>query len=223
MERERGFTLVELLTVVAIMAVLMSLLIYGLNTYRKMAYVEGTRALLLKLTSSIDAYHSEYRRYPPDGFDKPTFRLDGGRRVQIRGTQCLIYYLGFPTVKITEVGEEKRKRELIPFLEVTGGMLSGDGDLDEKLANPMVELIDTYKHPIHYDNVERDRDRNPRVSDQNSAGDHSSPDFVADLMHGPDPRGEAGGTVGPKNPGAYDLWSHGQDVTDPGDDITNWE
>ena len=45
--------------------------------------------------------------------------------------------------------------------------------------------------------------------------------YVWGRMHGPDPRRGAGGVV-TKNAGGYDLWSHGADVTDPTDDITNW-
>ena len=68
--------------------------------------------MLLKLQSAIEAYPGTYGTYPPDGFDAPAFRADGVRRVQIRGSQCLVYFLGYPTVRVYEVGSERRTRPL---------------------------------------------------------------------------------------------------------------
>lgn len=219
--RRGGFTLVEVMAVVAILALLMSLVLVGAGRYRRKAYEEGTRGLLEKVRSALEEYRAAYSRYPPDGFDSPVYRSVGGGRVQISGARCLLYFLCKPTFKIAEYGDEIVRQELDPFLDINGEMISGAGDLDDRLDDPQNELIDAYGNPIHYDNVERSRDGSVQLSVQMDSSMHTMPDFLADQMHGPDPRG-IGGPVMPKNPGQYDLWSHGTDVEDPTDDITNW-
>ncbi len=214
--RVSGFTLVEVMTVVAIVGLLVSLLIFGLNQYRKSSYQKGTQGILGSVRAALDAYHGQYRLYPPDGFDEPTFReVRGGGKQQIRGTACLIYYLGFPTVEETEYGSEKRYAEKDPFLQLTADMLSGDGTLEEKLADPSTEIIDRWGNPIHYDNVEKGKDgKTPRLSPQDSASVHTMKGLDPGSQHGPDPRlrsatGGPTGGLAAQNPGSYDLWSHG--------------
>lgn len=203
---QAGFTMVEVLAVVAILAMLMAITLYGANKYRQRAYVEGTRGLLDKVRAALEEYRSTYSAYPPDGYDSPVNRPRGGG--QIRGSQVLIHLLGTPTIKIAEYGDELVRQELEPFLELTLDMLSGAGDLEQRLADPNVELLDPYGNPIFYDNVERVEGGAPRFT---AMGRGESPD----------PRMRLGGRA--RNPGSYDLWSSGPELTDPEDDIANWQ
>jgi prepilin-type N-terminal cleavage/methylation domain-containing protein len=223
--RSAGYTLIEIMMVVAIIAILMSIFIVGLQKYRQRAYEEGTRALLDKIRVALTAYEGEYRELPPDGFSKPVTRLVGNSPVAIKGSACLIYFLACPTIKETEVGEDRRLTTIAPFLrELKESEISGDGDLDQKLNSATNEIIDPYGNPIHYDRVLKDpQNGQPEVDDQSAASRHTMPGFVADRMHGPDPRRGAGGAIQTKNAGTYDLWSHGSSVEDPQDDITNWK
>ncbi|GIW73338.1 MAG: hypothetical protein KatS3mg102_2880 [Planctomycetota bacterium] len=222
---ETGFTLVEVMMAMAIIVILMSLALYGLNAYRKRAYEQNTRGLIARIESALAAYYAEFRAYPPDGFDadEPAVRTDGGRQVPIKGSAALVYYLGVPQLKEYEAGMERMKRQVGPFLEFTEGMLSGQEGmaLEDRLREPTTEIIDAYGNPIHYDNVARRRDGSYRVTEQSAPGVHTMSGFIADAMHGPDPRA-AGGAVRPRNPGKFDLWSHGLDPRDPSDDIGNW-
>lgn len=226
---EAGYTLLEMMSVIAILALLMSILIYGIGKYRVTAYEKGTKALLENIRSALEAYRAEYGEYPPDGFsvrpgEAPATRMAGGTSVAIRGSACLVYFLGMPTVQEIEVGEDVRKKIRDPFLELKSDMLSGDGDLDAKLADPTTEIVDPFGNPIHYDRLDLDpTSREPRIDDQTSPATHTMKGLVADVMHGPDPRRKQGGGLETKNAGTYDLWSHGKDVHDPTDDITNWK
>lgn len=60
----RGFTLVELLTVIAIVAVLLAILIPTVNSVRLAANKAKTRALFGQWTAAIDAFKNEYGYYP---------------------------------------------------------------------------------------------------------------------------------------------------------------
>src|SRR5262249_13983339 len=157
----------------------------------------------------------------PDGFDpqQPVTRDQGGSKAPIRGSACLIYFLGTTLVKEYQEGEDVRRKPMGPFLEIKGDMISGDAttDLDVRIADPRSERIDPWGNPNPYDRTEIDaKSGKPKVDDQSPPSVHTMKNFVADKMHGPDPRKKAGsGKVETKNAGSYDLWSHGSDPTDP--------
>lgn len=220
---EAGYTLVEIMGVIAIMGILMSILLYGVAGIRRKGFEEGSRATIKTLQGGIDAYFNTYREYPPDGYDTPVFRQSGGSRVQIRGSQCLIYYLGFPTVQRTEVGEDVRAIEHAPFVELTADMLSGDGDIEPRLLSPDTRLVDRFGNEIHYDGVGLDPTTNTyRITERTAAVVYQGKTVTA-----PDPRrprgGGGGGGLASRNKGAYDIWSNGINPEDPLDDISNWK
>jgi prepilin-type N-terminal cleavage/methylation domain-containing protein len=225
--RQSGFTLLEMLTVIAILTILMAIALYGIGKYRQKAYIDGTIGLLHNIASALDSYRSEFGEYPPDGFDEdePVVRKVGNSQRPIRGSQCLVYFLALPVMKETETGSEVTRRSVGPFLDLKESDLSGAGDLDERLNDPNVEILDKWGNPIHYDRVELDaRTKKPRLVDQSAASVHTSRGFVAEAMHGPDPRRRpGGGGIETNNAGSFDLWSHGPKVEDPSDDITNWK
>lgn len=225
--RQAGFTLLEIMTVIAILAILMSILIYGIGKYRITAYEKGTEGLLESIRAALESYHADYSEYPPDGFDpaNPAIRMSGGQKAAIHGSACLVYYLGIAQIMETEVGQDVRKSLKPPYLEFKTGQLSGgdDRDLDQKLADPRTEVVDAWGNPIHYDRLDYDTQTGrPKIDDQSSPGVHTMQGFVADKMHGPDPR-KKGGKLETKNAGSYDLFSHGTDPLDPTRVIGNWK
>lgn len=69
--RRAGFTLVELLVAIAIIAVLITLLIPTVGRIRRAAQVADTQALIAKLQNAIERYNQDFGAYPgplPDSF-----------------------------------------------------------------------------------------------------------------------------------------------------------
>ncbi|HEY3899496.1 MAG TPA: prepilin-type N-terminal cleavage/methylation domain-containing protein [Chthoniobacter sp.] len=59
-----GFTLVELLTVIAIIAILMGLLFPAINIAREQARKTQAKTDCAQITAAVKAYYSEYGKYP---------------------------------------------------------------------------------------------------------------------------------------------------------------
>lgn len=218
------------MTAIAIMAILMSIMIYGIGQYRRQAFQTGTKATLENVKSALNAYYGQYRQYPPDGHDFVVKRSYKGQDRAIKGSQCLIYFLGTELPQEVEIGQDTRVVLGKPFMEITADMLSGDGELEDRLDDPATELVDKYNNALHYDNVQPDKDGTVRVSEQSDKHIMSG-----DMLQAPDPRragggggksgggGSPGGGVVARNKGAYDMWSHGFNIPDVNDDITNWK
>ncbi len=62
--RRSGFTLVELLVVVAIIVILVGILIPAVGSVRKASRVASTQALIVQLQSAIEQYHMDFNAYP---------------------------------------------------------------------------------------------------------------------------------------------------------------
>jgi len=62
--RSHAFTLVELLTVIAIIAVLMGLLFPAINGAKEQARKSEARAACVGILTAVRAYNTEYGRYP---------------------------------------------------------------------------------------------------------------------------------------------------------------
>jgi prepilin-type N-terminal cleavage/methylation domain-containing protein len=63
-KRKQGFTIVELLTVMAIIAILMGLLLPAMNAVRKLAKDTSQRAQFKSIEAALEAYNNENGSYP---------------------------------------------------------------------------------------------------------------------------------------------------------------
>lgn len=156
--RSAGFTLIELLVVIMIILTLVALLGAGMGRARASAKDKATRALIGKLKIALQNYHSEFRDFPPDGFDnedplnpctrdgaKVGFAISGTQR-RMKNTAILMYYLCRPVVKITYMGDPSEndvrnqvKTPVGPFLELQASSFSrgrGDGTGDMSVFDP---------------------------------------------------------------------------------------
>lgn len=88
MRRFKGFTIVELLTVIAIIAVLIGILVPSLNMVRKVAKKTEQKAMFNALDQGIIAFKQDYGDYPPS--DK-----QGGSSYYLGGQQLCEALLGW--------------------------------------------------------------------------------------------------------------------------------
>ena len=147
--REGGFTLIEILVVIAIIIILFSLVTVSMGTYLGRAYGSATTSLILRVEQHLDEYRRITGYFPSDGIDYPV-ETQGG--VPIRGAACLYYFLTRPIVVDVVVGGIKRPKEY-PAI-VPAGFRSADL-LAEDPDHPGVRvLVDAWNNPLHYDNTE---------------------------------------------------------------------
>ena len=62
--RKKGFSLIELLVVISVIAILMGIILPSVGAYRKRAMKAKTRADINQLSMALEAYKNDYRRYP---------------------------------------------------------------------------------------------------------------------------------------------------------------
>jgi prepilin-type N-terminal cleavage/methylation domain-containing protein len=207
----RGFTMVEVMVVVAILSLLFSIVLVATAGYRKRAAVGATKALIQRLELYLQQYKNLTGAYPPDGFDGEVLN---DQSVPIKGSACLHHFL----TKEIEVKQNIAGEERVSRREPVGQFKSGE--LAEDPDNPGVfEILDAFGAPIHYDNT-----ANERFEPQ--TGDAHMPRVVT---HPADPR-ESVDSKAVKKEGiqrvGYDIWSHGakghRDESDLSGTIATW-
>jgi len=110
--RRRGFTLVELLVVVAIIGILAGLLLPVLSAAREAAVERSAQNALRAITIAMEGYKQEFRRYPPDTTPYKLADFTGAddwEKETRMGSALLAYYL----TQSFQVGE----RRVGPFLQ----------------------------------------------------------------------------------------------------------
>ncbi|MCX7703155.1 MAG: type II secretion system GspH family protein [Planctomycetota bacterium] len=207
---KKGFTLVELIVVVLILSILMGLVVYAVSGITSRAKFNRTMSLIRNLEAAIQAYYSEFRAYPPDGYDFDVV-VDGHK---LKGTAALIYFLGWIVADPPGSGNFKKvtlKQEVdmgggkITYADVHGGKPFYDVNRND--LTKWGEVMDGWGNPLHYDNVEPDKNGKIWFTAQTGGGWHMNP---PKYHNDPDPRVAKNKPQG-FNPGSYDLWSHGAD------------
>lgn len=216
--RREGFTLVEIIVVMAILVMLFGLVAVSLSAYLGSAARSATIARISKLELFLDEYKSLTGDYPPDGIDSPERTKDG---VPLKGSACLYYYLSRPVVVQDNIGGRKIPREYPPVGTFKESELSPeDSDYPD-----VRELLDGWDTPMHYDNT-----TDGRFIPQ--GGDVHYPP-VPDSEHPPDPRdmtfvvdGEPVVSEEGVQSKSFDIWSHSEQGHDlelpPSTPIATW-
>jgi prepilin-type N-terminal cleavage/methylation domain-containing protein len=247
--RAHGFTVIELLVVMAIVIVLATMLVSVAGPARERSRSEATLALLKQIDLALQEYNSDFRDFPPDGYDreplwdragayagtlpaKPGIHLGGNVYF---GSGCLIYFLCHPA------GANGKT-----YLTLSADHFSAaswDTTFDPAIApdDPRFkpewatcEILDAWGRPIHYDRVGDAKNaiyfQPDRFVGAKGLEAHSDQRYLlgsvlptldsADAATHVDPRVTPGG-ASPRNPNA-DLWSHGSAWGDPLQAKTNW-
>ena len=145
--REGGFTLVEIIVVMAILVMLFGLVAVSLSLYMGKASRSATVARILKLEQYLDEYKGKVGHYPPDGIDSVVKTEDGQI---IQGSACLYYYLSRPIQVPEKVGGRTKLRTYPAIAEFQDKELTAP---DEEFPG-VREIKDGWDNPMHYDNTE---------------------------------------------------------------------
>jgi len=131
-EAPRGFTLVELLVVIGILAGLAAILIPVVSAARHTAKLAACKHLLAQLESALDRYNEDFGCYVPDEPAGSPARPVG----DTSPAACLYYYLATP-------GLTPRH----PYIELQPGSQCRNNDSDPE--DDIV--IDPWGRPLGYD------------------------------------------------------------------------
>ena len=138
--RPRAFTLIELLIVIAIMAILATILLASLGAVRGAAKTTNTQSLIDRLGIGLNSYHRDFGYYPPDYMPtngKYASFVSAGAWVTV-GTVCLPpeslwYCLANPFLK-----------DASPYVTLAGG------ETDDYNKNGLREVVDGWGSPLLY-------------------------------------------------------------------------
>ena len=180
MERQRrGFTLVELLVVIGIIAVLLAILVPVVNKVRISVHNANTKNMLTQVSGAIQQYHNDYQAYPgptpaqayqttvPAGIvmvvakmtssEDLTLALVGGTSVTAFGPPLVLAFdknlVGQGPVSLNKLNPGQKKAYMAYRKEeFSNGQLSAEPGYQYVIDTPVPELMDTYadRRPILY-------------------------------------------------------------------------
>jgi len=194
--RRGGFTIVEVLMVIAVITILFTLVMVASFNLRAKASLEATRSMIHRLRDGLEDYKRLRGSYPPDGFDS---EVKDSRGRPIWGAACLYEFLSREIEVEETVAGQVRRSKHPPIMEFKLNEIT----LEDPDNPGRHDVVDGYKFPFHYDNTE-DGVFNPLKHTEEPHLEH-----VED--HPPDPRSDPSVVprIGAQRAGAYDIWSHG--------------
>ncbi|MBI4833891.1 MAG: prepilin-type N-terminal cleavage/methylation domain-containing protein [Planctomycetes bacterium] len=102
MNKIKGFTLLEMLVVCAIIMILGTIVATGFSNYKERAMLDNTKALIERLKSSLQRYYEKFQEYP-----KTTGTWEG--------SQNLYYFLGEKIEVVVYKNQETGEEQIEPY------------------------------------------------------------------------------------------------------------
>jgi prepilin-type N-terminal cleavage/methylation domain-containing protein len=133
MKNSRGFTLVELLVVIVIIAILAASLVVLVRGMVERGRQASTKAMIETLSTACAAYRTEFGLWPPTS--------------PWPGSQSLHFHLGAPYLAEIQAGISSPRPPLAEFRR-----LWLDASAPGTLPPPPATVIDAWSQPIHYQN-----------------------------------------------------------------------
>ena len=94
--KEKGFTLVELMVVIIILAVLTGIAIPSYMALRNRARQTAAKAEMTNMATAIELFMSDYSEYPGDGLAELTLELEGAAGGTLNGANQYVYMSSVP-------------------------------------------------------------------------------------------------------------------------------
>lgn len=155
--RSRGFTLVEMLVVISIIAVLAALTMGGFTYAMRGSREKTTRGTFEAVNAALDTYKAEFGEFPEPAESGQTVEFLPGKSYDISGAACLYQALsgdGFDKIKgITSTGDDAKA--------TSDGKTEGDAEVKNVtlrempqtmyiLKNGTYVLVDGFGRPFQY-------------------------------------------------------------------------
>jgi prepilin-type N-terminal cleavage/methylation domain-containing protein len=217
--RAKGFTFVEILIVMGIIAVLAGMVIVAIQIWARKGPEQRTRLLLIQLRSGIDAWQRKFHTFPPT--DLSRLPMDTGMPLKIAKLPNTVN-LG---------SESMYQSQYVPGYSSPLELKDGeDGDVGNTDDDRLDKAFNSKGSPELYE--VRDAWGNPLVyfrSDAYATAKKDPPLYISTAPEAPN-----GGNVNPKpyeastggyvNPNTYQLYSMGPDgIPNTEDDIRLWD
>ncbi|HEX3817328.1 MAG TPA: type II secretion system protein [Chthoniobacterales bacterium] len=148
-QRPEGFTLIELLVVITIIAILMALLFPAFRSVQDQAKRTQAKNDLTQIVTAVNAFYTEYGKYPINGNADITFGGTGTTNDKlfdaIRGTDPTLNPKAISFINPPDVKDAAHPRAGIGTTTGAGQyydpwgvpyLIAIDGDYDGQIANP---------------------------------------------------------------------------------------
>jgi prepilin-type N-terminal cleavage/methylation domain-containing protein len=146
-----GFTLVEILAVLAILGLLMSMAIYYFGTQTKKGYVTKTRAAIAQLEMLITSYERRFGEAPPDSLAKLKIRAENDANEGAEALYAALHHKDFPegqSADETLLGNTDDDSTSTPYHRNGVTLLL---ELEDAWGNPIAYIKATsYGRQFHY-------------------------------------------------------------------------
>ena len=140
----RGFTILEMLVVVSVIALLASILLPALGSALKKAKITKTQAIIDSITVALKQYRTDFSQYPPDNAIP--------NAAGVTDSECLYYYSAATFI----AGNNSLNVSAGPYMEYrdkdkSATARTADVDGDGVVDDTLYQIIDIWGTALEFD------------------------------------------------------------------------